>query len=91
MLEQCELGNLFLKANRYQEAIEAFNHAVRLDPTDASAHHHLGLSYLASGDKDSALAKHGLLDNLYKDAGDEVSRDVYKHMADDLISRIYVD
>ena len=50
------LGLALRKADRHDEAIRSFEHAVSLDPRLASHHNHLGLSLSDAGRLDDALA-----------------------------------
>ena len=48
------LGNILLKQERVDEAIEHFNKALELDPGDAKAHNNLGLALVRQGRLDEA-------------------------------------
>jgi tetratricopeptide (TPR) repeat protein len=44
-----ELGNLFFKSASYHEAVEAYTHAVRMDPVSGWAHSNLAMSLVFQG------------------------------------------
>jgi tetratricopeptide (TPR) repeat protein len=69
------LGSTYYKSGKYEEAIESYKQAIRIDPDYAMAHYNLGLAYVESGkykeaiesykqalriDPDSAIAHYNL-------------------------------
>ncbi|TFG50228.1 MAG: tetratricopeptide repeat protein [Candidatus Brocadiia bacterium] len=58
------LGVAYGKSGRYQEAIEAYKQAIKLKQDFADAHFGLGLAYLKSSDKTSALQEYKILKTL---------------------------
>ncbi len=51
---------------RYQEAVDAYKQAIRLNADWAEAHYDPALDYLSLGDKDSALEDYKILKDLDK-------------------------
>jgi hypothetical protein len=49
------LGNLYKSAGRYEEAVQAYQEAIRQDPAKALFHHHIGLVYACEGRIDEAI------------------------------------
>jgi len=58
------LGYTFLQLKNYDEAIVSYRSAIRLQPDNASAHHYLGLSLLAAGRREEAMAEYRTLQQL---------------------------
>ncbi|HET9301025.1 MAG TPA: tetratricopeptide repeat protein, partial [Candidatus Polarisedimenticolaceae bacterium] len=52
------LGSALAAAGRMREAVEAFEQALRLDPSLAAAHENLALTYLHLGDRQAAAMHH---------------------------------
>ncbi|MDL1897601.1 tetratricopeptide repeat protein [Anaerolineae bacterium CFX7] len=55
-----ELGAAYYVAHRWQDAIQAFEKTITLDPNQAFAHFYLGILYASQGQRekaDAALAK----------------------------------
>jgi Flp pilus assembly protein TadD len=50
-----ELGAAYYIAHQWDQAREAFENAVALDPNLGHAHYYLGILYAAKGDKERAL------------------------------------
>jgi len=48
----------------YEESIEAYKQGVKINPDDADAYYNLGLVYVLSNDRASALEQHKILENL---------------------------
>ena len=48
-------GMALVNQKQYPEAIEAFNHAIKIDPEHAPAYHGRGVAYLNQGNLDQAL------------------------------------
>jgi len=63
-----ELGELLTRANRMDEAAEAYWHSSRLDPLNAAPLHYLGFTLLAIGDHENGLKIYKLLESRYPDA-----------------------
>jgi len=55
------LGFAYYELGRYKEAIESSKQSVRIEPDNAYAHWILGVSYLMTSDKDSALNEYKIL------------------------------
>lgn len=51
-----ELGVAYYVAHRWQDAIQAFEKTVALDPKQAFAHYYLGILYASQGQRDKADA-----------------------------------
>lgn len=49
------LGAQQMKAKRYEEAVESFQQAVKLEPSSPQAHHNLGVAYVKVGRDREAL------------------------------------
>ena len=49
------LGNLYKSAGRYEEALQAYQEAIKTDSTKALYHHHVGLVYACEGRIDEAI------------------------------------
>ena len=58
------LGNAYHKSGRYEEAIESYKQAIRIDPDYVYAHFNLGLAYHYSNNRNSALEQYEILKNL---------------------------
>ncbi len=56
-------GDLF-KAGRYDEAIQAYQQVLRLNPKDPATHFDLGATYQAKGDFDSAIQEYRIAASL---------------------------
>jgi Flp pilus assembly protein TadD len=50
------LGNLCMQQGRYEDAIKAYESAVKEDPTFAEAWNNLAIAYQNSGQDDKAMA-----------------------------------
>jgi Flp pilus assembly protein TadD len=40
------LGNIYSELEKYEQAVDAYKKAVKLNPRDAAARYHLGVSYM---------------------------------------------
>ena len=58
------LGYTYCELGKYEEAIESYKQAIRIDPDDATAHYGLGVTYIILRDKSSALKQHKILKKL---------------------------
>lgn len=67
-------GNL----GRFQEATEAFKQAITIKSDYAGAHYGLGVTYLAIGDKDSAVSEHKILKTLDVERANKLFNLIYK-------------
>jgi tetratricopeptide (TPR) repeat protein len=72
------LGRVLGNLNRWKEAIDAYKQAIRIRPDYANAHLALGLTYLLSGDKDSALAEYKILKSLNPQFADKLLNQINK-------------
>ncbi len=50
-----DIGNAYYKSEKYQEAIESYKQALRIDPNDIEAHNNLGATYGNSGKYEEAI------------------------------------
>ena len=64
-LARLNLGELYGKSSRFEEAIRQFDLALKSDPSLSLAHYNLGVAYLALGNLDRA--EHGLTASLSLD------------------------
>ena len=71
------LGITYWKLGKYQEAVGAFKHAIRIKPDFAWAHFNLGQAYLLSDNKDSALKEYKILKDLDKEKANELYNLIY--------------
>jgi len=55
------LGFAYYKLGRYKDAIESSKQSIRIEPDNAYTHWILGVSYLMTSDKDSALNEYKIL------------------------------
>jgi len=60
----CSLGAALGLMGRHSQAVEVFKIAIRLQPESAIAHYGLALEYIGTGDTDSAMQEHRLLQKL---------------------------
>jgi len=60
-------GALFSKHERWNEAVSAYQQAIRFKPDDARVHYNLAMAHLMINDKDSALKEYRVLKDLDKD------------------------
>ena len=60
----CSLGAALGLIGRHRQAVEVFKIATRLQPESAIAHYGLALEYIGTGDTDSAMQEHRLLQRL---------------------------
>jgi len=65
-------GYAFTKLGRHEEAIDAFNQAVKVNPDDAEAHYLLGLSYLSLKNTAAATAEYEILKDLDTDLAERL-------------------
>jgi len=59
-------------------AVAAYKLAIRINPDDAEAHYNLGLVYLITGDRDSALDEYKILRELDRDMANKLFNLIYK-------------
>lgn len=50
-----DIGNQHLQAKQYDQAIEAYSEAIRIDPTDKVFYSNRSAAYLSKGDAENAL------------------------------------
>mgnify|MGYP006268701361 CR=1 FL=1 len=62
----------------FDEAIESYKQAIRIKPDLAEAHLNLGMVYLRTGDRGSALEEYKILRNLDKDLADRLFSLIYE-------------
>jgi lipoprotein NlpI len=60
------------------EAIEACKQAIRIKPDFAEAHYFLGLGYLITKDRGSALEQYKILKNLDNNLANQLFNRIYK-------------
>ena len=65
------LGTVYFRTKRYQEAAAAFKEAVRIKPDYSEAHFNLALAYVALKDKKGALDQYNRLKKLDPKLADE--------------------
>jgi len=51
-----ELGNIFARSNAYEDAVDAYNHAIELNPEFGWSYANLGLVYARQGKRDDAMS-----------------------------------
>jgi tetratricopeptide (TPR) repeat protein len=68
---QNNLGKLYVRTKRYQEAVTAFKAAIALKPGYAEAHFNLAVAYTATGNKLGALEEYRTLKTLDPRLADE--------------------
>lgn len=56
----CMKGQILRSAGRYEEAIEVFDHAIEIDPSDAFGYYAKGWCHELSGDDDKAMESYEL-------------------------------
>jgi tetratricopeptide (TPR) repeat protein len=59
----------------YEEAIEAYKQAIKIDPDYALAYYGLGLAYANLNDTDSALEQYKILKSLDSELANELFHD----------------
>ena len=67
-------GNL----GRYNEAIEAFKQAIRINPDDAIAHFNLGFTYLILKNTGAAFEQYKILKTLDKEEANKLFNHIYE-------------
>ncbi|MHC4655704.1 MAG: tetratricopeptide repeat protein [Planctomycetota bacterium] len=78
MTAHYNLGNAYGKLGCYLEAIGAFKQVIRIEPDFAEAHCGLGVTYLMTGDKDSALEEYKILKTLDAELANKLFNLIYK-------------
>jgi Flp pilus assembly protein TadD len=76
-MERCVMKGVYPKTNdiflkgfelfeqqQYEDALKAFEASARAKPDDADVHYGLGLMYLLTGDRGSAMEEHRILKTL---------------------------
>jgi tetratricopeptide (TPR) repeat protein len=66
--EQKERAFIFMEEDKYDEAIEEFNNAIRLNPEDAESHFRRGECYFFKNDFDKAITDYSRAINLDPDS-----------------------
>ena len=72
------LGTVYFRTKRYQEAVASFKEAVRIKPDYSEAHFNLALTYVALNDKKGALEQYNRLKKLNPKLAEEFSRKYMK-------------
>ncbi len=67
-----ELGLSYVKSGKHLEAVNAFKQAIRIEPDYADAHYNLGILYLITDNKGSALEEYKILKDLDKEKANEL-------------------
>jgi len=75
---QVELGYAYYKLNRYAEAASTFKQASAVDRTNQLAHYYLGLVYVATGDRNGAMAEYRALQQLSSDYASKLLASINK-------------
>ena len=73
-----KLGNAYYNTGKYQEAIESYKQAIRIDPDYAVAHFNLGLAYHLLEDRSSALGQYVILKELDIELANELFDEIYR-------------
>jgi tetratricopeptide (TPR) repeat protein len=76
--ENYNLGINYYKLGRYQDAIEAYKQAIRIKPDYALTHYTLGVAYVVTGDKGSALEEYKILKTLDAEQANKLFNLIYK-------------
>jgi tetratricopeptide (TPR) repeat protein len=76
--ENYNLGVNYYKLGRYQDAVEAYKQAIKIKPDFEGAHYNLGVAYLVTGDKESALKEHKILQTLDAEQANKLFNLIYK-------------
>ena len=76
--KQANLGTAYGELGKYEEAIEAFRQAIRINPDYADAHYNLGLTYLILKDNGSALEQYKILKKLDSERANQLFNLIYK-------------
>jgi uncharacterized membrane protein YhaH (DUF805 family) len=73
-------GNNEMKQDlgRYQDTIESYKQAIRINPDYAETYYNLGAAYLRVGDKGSALEEYKILKTLDTEKANELFNLIYK-------------
>jgi tetratricopeptide (TPR) repeat protein len=87
-LDYNQLGRLYTDAGQYENAMEAHQQAIRLKPDEPMLYHNLGLTYLSSGDKGSALAQYNLLVEMEQRVSDNNEKEMLRSFSEDLLRQI---
>jgi tetratricopeptide (TPR) repeat protein len=83
------ISNLYNKLNRPQDALATFKKMVALKITNSILHLQLGLTYLSSGDKESAIAEQAILIKMSQDKeSNQITRENAKLQAAELAEQI---
>jgi TonB family protein len=72
------IGYTYLKLGRDEDAAEAFKRAVAINPDSVEGHYNLGLTYLKTGDKQSAMNEYLALKNLSAQRAEQLRRSIGK-------------
>jgi tetratricopeptide (TPR) repeat protein len=72
------LGVTYANLGRYSEAIDPLKKAIKIKPDLPVAHFGLGVTYLITGDKDSALEEYKILKTLDVEKADKLFNLIYK-------------
>lgn len=71
------LGSAYAKSGKYQEAIEAYKQALRINPDNAEVRFKLGLTYILEDDIGSALDEYKILKNLDNELANKLFNAIY--------------
>lgn len=83
-----QLGRLYTEAGQYEKAVDAHREAIRLNPHEPMLYHNLGLTYLKSGDKESALGQYNLLMSMLRKPGYGYDQQIIQNSCEDLYYQI---
>ena len=72
------LSLAYYTLGRYQDAIESCKQAIRIKPDFANAHYGLGVNYLRTGDKGSALEEYKILKTMDAEWANKLFKLIYK-------------
>jgi tetratricopeptide (TPR) repeat protein len=66
------LGYAYDQVKSYEESIKSYQQAIRIDPAYTEAYFQLGVTYLHSGDLESAKEEYNTLQNLDQELADKL-------------------
>jgi tetratricopeptide (TPR) repeat protein len=74
----CNLGVAYDDLGRYQDAIEPYKQAIRIQPDFVLAHYNLGVAYSVASDKNSALEEYKILKTMDAEKANELFKLISK-------------
>ena len=73
-----QLGMIYSKQGRHQEAIELFRKVLDVEPAHVYANHGLGMMYAITGNKTGVMQQYYILQNLNPDLAASLLRSIPK-------------